>query len=180
MMDYRPKEMALKDGEKVLVRAMGEDDFEKSFSFFSELPEEDRLFLRTDVSNKEVVARRLSAEGWDKEVCYNLIAEKEDRIIADARLCRPKHGWTSHTASLRYVVARDFQHKGLGTILARELFVIAVKQGIKKIETEIMEDNTAAIKSVEKLGFLREGTLKDFVTDIHGRKHNLVIMSYFV
>jgi len=122
----------------------------------------------------------MSSEGWDKEIRYHLVAEKDDRIIADATLCRPCHGWTSHTGNLRYIVARDYQHKGLGTILARELFVVAVKEGIKKIETEIMEDNTAGLKSVEKLGFLKEGTLQDFVTDIHGRKHNLVIMSYFV
>jgi len=43
-MDYRPKKIELKDGTKVRVRAMSTDDFDKSYSFFKELPTEDRLF----------------------------------------------------------------------------------------------------------------------------------------
>ena len=68
----------------------------------------------------------------------------------------------------------------MANIIVRELFVEAVKEGPEKIEAEIMEDNIAGIKCVETLGFIREGVLKDFVTDVKGNKHNLVVMSYFV
>ncbi len=65
-------------------------------------------------------------------------------------------------------------------MMVRELFVAAVRDGVEKVEVEIMEDNIGAIKSVEKLGFKRDGILRDFVTDIKGRKHNLAILSYFI
>ena len=39
----------------------------------------------------------------------------------------------------------------------RELFVIAVKQGVEKLEAEVMENNVAGINSFEKLGFKKEG-----------------------
>jgi len=175
-----PKNYSLKDGAKVTIRPIDQNDLDKSYSFFNQLTEQDRLYLRIDVSQKEAVERRLRQEHWDREVCYRLVAEKDGKIIADATLCKPSHGWTTHTANLRYIVLREYRRKGLATILARELFVTAVKEGIEKIQAEIMEENKAALKSVERLGFKKEGVLKDFVMDIKGSKHNLVIMSYAV
>ena len=179
-MSSYPKTIELKDGTSILVRPMTDRDLDRSFDFFRRLPEEDRLFLRVDVTNREVLERRMHPDGWDEESCFRIVAEEGGEIIADATLCRPKHGWTSHTATLRYIIDRGFRHKGLASILVRELFVAAVREGVEKAEVEIMEDNVGAIKSVEKLGFKREGVLKDFVTDIKGRKHNLVILSYFI
>ncbi|MEW6368442.1 MAG: GNAT family N-acetyltransferase [Acidobacteriota bacterium] len=175
-----PKTVELKDGTSIVVRPMNERDLDKSFEFFRRLSEEDRTFLRVDVTNREALERRMHPDGWDEESCFRLVAEKDGTIVADATLCRPKHGWTSHTAALRYIIDRDFRHKGLAGVLVRELFIAAVREGVEKVEVEIMEDNIGAIKSVEKIGFKREGTLRDFVTDIKGRKHNLAILSYFI
>ncbi|MEW6365914.1 MAG: GNAT family protein [Acidobacteriota bacterium] len=179
-MSTYPKTVELKDGTSVLIRPIDEKDVDKSFEFFQRLAEEDRKFLRVDVTQREAVARRMRPDSSDEETCFRLIAEKDDRIIADATLWRPTHGWTSHTAALRYIIASDFRRKGLASALVRELFVAAVRQGVEKVEAEIMEDNVAAIKSVEKLGFSREGVLKDFVCDYRGNMHNLVIMSCFI
>ena len=179
-MSSYPKTFELKDGSSVLVRLMSEDDFEKSYRFFQNLPEEDRLFLRVDVTDKDVLKRRLRKEDCYMEDCVRLVAEHEDEIVADATLYRPSHGWTSHTGGIRYIIAKEYRNKGLASLLARELFVVAVKEGIEKLEAEVMEDNIAGLRSIEKLGFKKEGVLKEFVTDIKGDKHNLVIMSYFV
>ena len=174
-----PKTFELKDGTSVIVRPMDEKDYQKSYNFFSNLSKQDRLFLKCDVNQKEVVFRRMNPDSYDMEHCFRLIAEKDNKIIADATLCRPKHGWTSHTGTLRYIVGEKYRGKGLANIIVRELFVEAVKEGIEKIEAEVMEDNVAGIKCVENLGFLKEGVLANFVTDIKGNKHNLVVMSYF-
>jgi RimJ/RimL family protein N-acetyltransferase len=179
-MSSYPKTFNLKDGNEVFVRELTPDDLERSFTFFNKLPLEDRLFLRVDVTKREVVERRMKQEGCDREVCYRLVAEKSDEIIADATLCIPAHGWSTHTATIRFIVAKDLRNKGLASILVRELFVAAVKRGIEKIEVEVIEDNAAGIRSVQKLGFKQEGMLREFVKDVKGRNHNLVIMSYFV
>lgn len=175
-----PKTFELKDGTSVIIRPMDEQDLEKTFSFLNKLSEDDKLFLKCDVADKDAVARRIKPDSYDTEHCFRLVAEKDNEIIADATICRPKHGWTSHTSTLRYIVAEDYRSKGLANIIVRELFVEAVKEGTEKIEAEVMEDNIAGIKCVEKLGFIKEGVLKDFVTDVRGKKHNLVVMSYFV
>jgi RimJ/RimL family protein N-acetyltransferase len=179
-MSSYPKTFSLKDSNEIFVREMQPDDLEKSFNFFQKLPQEDKLFLRVDVAKKEVVERRMKQEGCDREVCYRLVAEKGDEIVGDATLCIPAHGWSVHTAVIRFVVARDFRNQGLASILVRELFVAAVKRGIEKIEVEVIEDNLAGLKSVQKLGFRQEGVLREFVKDVRGRNHNLVTMSYFV
>jgi len=175
-----PKTFELKDGTSVTIRPMVEQDLEKTFDFFSKLSEDDKLFLKCDINDKEAVARRIKPDSYDTEHCFRLLAEKDDEIVADATICKPKHGWTTHTSTLRYIVADDYRSKGLANIIVRELFVEAIKEGTEKIEAEVMEDNIAGIKCVEKLGFIKEGVLKDFVTDVKGNKHNLVVMSYFV
>lgn len=175
-----PKSFELKDGTPIVVRPLIKNDFEKSYDFFNNLSDDDRLFLKCDVTDKDVVERRMNPDSWDTEYCYRLIAEKENQIIADATICQPKHGWTSHTSTLRYIVLKKYRGLGLANIIVRELFVEAVKQGVEKIEAEIIEENLAGIKCVEKLGFIREGVLADFATDVKGNKHNLVVMSYFV
>jgi [ribosomal protein S5]-alanine N-acetyltransferase len=175
-----PKTFELKDGTSVIIRPLVENDFEKSFKFFCSLSENDRLFLKCDVTDRDAVSRRMNPDSWDTEYCYRLVAEKDNEIIADSTICQPKYGWTSHTATLRYIVAKEYRSKGLANIIVRELFVEAVKQGVEKIEAEVMEENVAGIKCVEKLGFIQEGVLEDFATDVKGKRHNLVIMSYFV
>jgi L-amino acid N-acyltransferase YncA len=75
------------------------------------------------------------------------------------------------------VIAEDWRGKGLGTILARELFEQAMKRGIEKITVQIAADQKNAIKIFEKLGFIKEATLSKHVTDAEGKKHDLIIMS---
>jgi RimJ/RimL family protein N-acetyltransferase len=40
-----------------------------------------------------------------------------------------------------------------------------------------MEDQKSAIKAFERMGFKKEATLRKHVTDIEGKRRNLVIMS---
>ncbi len=39
------------------------------------------------------------------------------------------------------------------------------------------EKQIPAIKALNKIGFIKEATLKKHVVDISGKKHNLIIMS---
>jgi RimJ/RimL family protein N-acetyltransferase len=165
----------LKNGKKVVVRPLREDEFEASFRFFCELPEEDRLYLRIDVTDPEVVRRRMKPSPILN--LFRIVALHEDRIVADATLLWPKHGWMSHVGEVRIIIAEDFQRLGLGSILYQKLFIQAVKQELQKIEAHMMPQQTGALKSVMKLGFKEEGRLPGFVKDIHGDLQDLIIMS---
>ena len=47
------KATRLKDGTDVLLRSMTKDDLERSLAFFQGLPEEDRTYLRRDVTKRK-------------------------------------------------------------------------------------------------------------------------------
>jgi L-amino acid N-acyltransferase YncA len=108
---------------------------------------------------------------------FRIVAHHEDRIVADASLYWPKHGWLSHVAEARIIIAKDFQRLGLGSILYRKLFIQAVKENLLKIEAYMMPQQTGAKRCVEKLGFKEEGRLPGFVKDIHGNLQDLIIMA---
>ena len=170
-----PTKVALRDGTTVTVRPMEAKDGLGVLDFFRALPEEDRLFLRDNVTNAEWLDR------FVRQIDYNtmipLVAECEGKVVGNATLQHPLHGWAAHVGELRVAVARAFQHKGLGTLLARELVRIAVDAGLEKMVVSVMDNQIGAKRAFEKLGFHPEAVLKGHVKDSHGAKRDLVIMA---
>jgi RimJ/RimL family protein N-acetyltransferase len=163
------------DGTEVLIRPLTEEDFDKSFKFFSDLPEEDRLYLRVDVADPEVVRRRLKCEEYLN--VFRIVAEEAGLIVGDGVLEWPKFGWMAHVGELRAIVSKDFRRRGLATLLFRQLFIHGVREGLEKFEARMMVDQDRARRCVEKLGFTEEGILPGCAMDLKGETHDLVIMS---
>jgi len=170
-----PKEVKLKDGKQIELRLLEKDDLPALITFFKELPVRDRMYLRSDVINPDYVMRRFGEV--DSEKMYPVIAEIDGLIVGIGTLFRAEFGWQRHLGELRVVVSKPFQRKGLCTILVRELFLHAVKTDLFKIQAEIMEMQESAISAFQRMGFHQEAVLKNHVTDINGKRRNLVIMS---
>jgi RimJ/RimL family protein N-acetyltransferase len=173
-MEQSSKAVKLKDGTLVTIRPLAKQDGPALLAFFNALPNDDRLFLKEDVTRKEVIERWL--EELDFEKVFPIVAEKGSSIIGDATLHLNKYGWQRNMAEIRCVVAREFQQKGLGTVLMRELVAYADKKGVSKITAKMMDTQVSAQNAFKRLGFKKEYELKDFVVDISGRPHRLVIM----
>lgn len=175
MIEGYPKEITLKDGSKVVLRPMVKEDKERLREFFLNLPEEDRLFLRDDVTKEEVI------ETWVRDLNYQrvlpILALVGERVVGDATLHRRPFGWMRHIGEIRIVVAREFQRRGLGSLLAKEIFHQALKAGLEKLVAEMMADQPAALKVFEKLGFKKEAVFIKHVIDLKGKKHDLVVMT---
>lgn len=173
-----PKEVKLKDGIMVTLRPMVKEDGEKLLQFFTELPETDRLYLREDVTKREVI------EGWIRDLDYHrvfpLLAEFQGRIVGDATLHRSEYGWARHTAEVRVTIAKEFQHRGLGTKMVQELIGIATERGLEKILAEVMGNQAAALRAFEKMGFRKAATIPGLVKDMAGQYRDLVILIYDV
>ncbi len=169
-----PKDVTLKDGRVVTIRALTHGDFDKLFGFFNVLPEEDRLFLRHDVTDPEVVGKWVERLDFDRVI--PLVAEGGDAIVADGTLHFDSHGWATHVGHVRIVTARTHRRVGLGTLLTRELVALAEKRELEKLQSQVIEDNVASVKLFEKLGFKVASVLSDLVKDQKGAKRNLAIM----
>jgi RimJ/RimL family protein N-acetyltransferase len=170
-----PESVTLRDGTQILVRPMQPDDGPALLAFFRSLPEEDRLFLREDVTKEEVVDRFV--RHLDYDAVLPLIAEHQGRIIGDGTLHRNRYGWASHVGEIRVVVDPGFHRRGLGGAIARLLVKHATAVGLDKLVAEVVENQVGAKRAFGKLGFYPEAILKGHIKDIHGTKRDLVILA---
>ncbi len=164
----------LTDGREVLIRELKSDDLDQSYSFFKALPEEDRAYLRVDVTDKKVVEKRI--KGIETGNIRRLVAVMDNQIVADGSLELEGSGWKEHIAELRLIVARPFQHLGLGKHLARELYLMAASLKVEEIIVKFMGPQKRPQSIFKKLGFHQDAVFEDYVKDIHGQKHDLVMM----
>ena len=168
------KTVKLKDQTEVLIREMTRGDLDGSHAFFTSLPEEDRAYLRRDVTQREVVERRISES--DSGAVMRLVAVADGHIIADGSLEISDEEWKSHVGELRLIVAQPYRRQGLGTLMARELYLLAASSKMEEIIVKMMRPQDAAQSVFQRLGFREEASLHDYVQDQTGRKQDLIIM----
>jgi L-amino acid N-acyltransferase YncA len=170
-----PKKMTCGGGLSLTVRPMAEDDFDRVRAFFVGLPSEDRLFLRDDVTRPVVLARWFA--NLDYATKLPIMALDGDTVVGHALLDADQRGWSPHVAEVRVVVADGYKKRSVGSLLARELFEIAISRGYEKIVARMMESQVAAQKMFERMGFVVEARLSAHVKDLQGERHDLLIMT---
>ncbi len=174
MAEY-PKTVTLKDNNRVELRLMRDNDMDSLLGFYRSIPEENRQFLRIDVTNRKNLERRFG--NLDYVHLYPILALDENKIIGIGTMFKAEIGWKRNLGEVRVLIAPNYRRKGLATILVRELFFHALKSKICKIQAEMVEDQKSAIAAFEKLGFRKEATLRKHITDTHGKRENLIIMT---
>jgi RimJ/RimL family protein N-acetyltransferase len=174
-MDDYPKTIELKDGKKVTLQVMTNDDLEAVIAFFQSLPEEDRLYLRSDTGNPENVRRRFGNLNYEN--MFPILVMFEGEIAGIATLFRAGFGWMRNLGEIRVVIAPSFQRKGLARILIRELFFQALNKNLYKLQLEFMDTQESARIAAEHMGFHKEAILRKHVTDINGIRRDLIIMT---
>ncbi|MCP4591348.1 MAG: GNAT family N-acetyltransferase [bacterium] len=171
--DY-PKSIELKDGRKVILRPLAQDDFDGLFSFFQALSKEDRLYLAHDVSDPDLV--RKWTDELDFERVIPLVALERDRIVGNGTLRMASRGWMRHVGQIRLVTARSHRHRGLGAFITRDLVALAGERGLQKLQAHVIEDSVGAVRMFEAVGFNKVAVVEKLVRDQHGAERNLAIM----
>ena len=87
-----------------------------------------------------------------------------------------KVGWKRHLGNVRVVVAKDYQGRGLATLLINELVELAGEFGLEKLVAEIHLQAVAALKVFKKAGFSVKAVFEDLVKDPAGKSSDLVVM----
>ena len=168
------KIVKLKDKTEVLIREMTREDLDESLAFFSLLPEEDRAYLRREVTQREVVERRISE--IEAGAVMRLVAVVDDRIVADGSLETSAEEWKKHVWELRIIVGKPYRRQGLGALMARELYLLAASAKMEEIIVKMMRPQVAAQNIFRRLGFHEEASLHDYVKDQAGTKQDLILM----
>jgi L-amino acid N-acyltransferase YncA len=171
-----PKQVKLSDGTEVTVRRMEPGDQEKILTFASRLPEEDLLFLRTDITDRQVVKQW--AENIKNGQTITLVAEVNGDIAAYASVHLEQARWTRRVGEIRVIGGHSFRGRGLGKRLSAEIFELARTLGLKKLTAMMTPDQVAARAAFERLGFRVEAVLADWVEDRSGRVRDMLIMTH--
>ena len=169
------KTETLKDATKVTIRNLTIEDLDRLMSFYRSLPEEDKKYLRVDVTNRNTVKQRIEAA--EAGGLFRIIALKGNSIIADGALELTTEEWRRHQGELRVIVAGKFRRKGVGMIIMRELYFLAIEKKVEKVVTKMMKPQVAIRKICKKLGFHEEVLIPDYVKDQMGKFQDLVIMT---
>lgn len=173
-----PRTLKLKKRRSVQLRPMQFEDAGALHEFFCRIPEEDLLFLRRDVTNRDVI------ESWAQDLVegqtFTLLAEHNGQIVGEASIHRSRAPWSPHVGEIRVVVDAEHRQLGLGSALVQAIFLEALERKIEKIVAEMTPDQKGAITVFLKLGFRGEGLLRDHVRDRHGVKRDLIVMAHEV
>lgn len=173
-----PTEVKLRGKETAKLRLMGASDLDKMLAFATSLPADDLLFLRTDITDRAVVKQWI--DNIKQGHTITLLAEIDGEIAAYASVHMDQARWTRRVGEIRIIASSLYRGKGLGRVLAAEVFDLARSLGLKKITAQMTTDQTAARAAFERLGFQVEAMLTDWVEDRRGVSRDLLIMTYDV
>jgi L-amino acid N-acyltransferase YncA len=170
-----PRRAQLRDGSSVELKPMTQQDGDALLKFFLQVPEDDRYFLKDDVTSPRTI------EGWVTHLDYDralpLLAWKDGQVVANAVLVRSRLGARAHIGEIRVVVHPEWRSKGLGSTLIHQLCDIAADAELDKVVMELVADRDAeAIAAAERLGFLRSATIPEYFRDARGRTHDLAVL----
>ncbi len=173
-----PTQLKLQGDRAVKLRLMEANDLDKMLDFAANLPADDLLFLRTDITDRNVVKQ------WIDNIKHGhtvtLLAEIDGEIAAYASVHMDQARWTRRVGEIRINASSRFRGLGLGRRLAAEIFDLARSLGLKKITAQMTTDQTAARAAFERLGFQVEAVLPDWVEDRSGRSRDLLILTFDV
>ncbi len=177
-LDGYPQEITLSEGRKVELRIVGNDDRDAILKFARNLPEQDLLFLRVDITKPKAVDHWLAniADG----TTVSIIAYDGDLMAGYATVDRTPARWTRRVGELRLTVALDYRSQGLGRHLSAKIFDIARNLGLRKLTANMTPNQRGAQAAFQRLGFVAEALLTDFVEDRNGNLHDLVMMTFDV
>lgn len=165
-------------GTNVTLRLMTAADKDSMLEFARSLPENDLLFLAIDITEEAAV------DDWIRRInsghLHTILVESNGKLVGHGSLLHEEQVWTRHLGGIILLLAPEARGKGLGNILASELFARARELNLRKIVARMAAEQKGAIAVFEKLGFKMEALLADCVIDRNDKTHDLIIMSYDV
>lgn len=173
-----PRQIALPDGSELTLRLMERPDSEPFLGFARGLTGHDLLFLRTDITNPQVVSAWLDNIAAGRTV--TIVADRGGAIVGYGSLHLGNAAWSLHVGELRVLIGAEMRGKGLGRALTDAIFAQALDRGIEKMVAQMTIDQKGAIATFEELGFRAEALLRDHVKDRNGEKHDLLVYSHDV
>jgi GNAT superfamily N-acetyltransferase len=144
----------LSDGTPVLVRPLHPDDIELERGFIAALSPQARRyrFLQAMRSPSDALLRQMTIINPATDAAFVAVLGEGDqaREIGVARFSAPGGG---EDCEFAVTVADEWQHKGLGTLLMRQLMEVAQARGITSMHSSDAADNSLMREFAQHLHF---------------------------
>ncbi len=170
------KELMLKDGTGVALRALDNGDQENLVKFFTKIPRSDLLIYKDHVIGRETIESWFTSSMYKK--VFQLAALKDTEIIAKGILQKEGSYW-QHAAEIKLIVEPDYRGKGLGSQMFKTFLAEGLKQNFGKVIVRFTPDNKSFTKMLDNFALKPEAVLNSYVTCTEtGEQKDLIIASY--
>jgi L-amino acid N-acyltransferase YncA len=176
MKELYPQRVMLKSGLPVTLRPFQATDESEFVRFFSSLPPEHVEFHKDNLRDPKVAksfARHRAQDGVQTMLAFS----EDGRIVGNAMLDMDHFGWRRHVGTVHVVVSPEYLRQRLAKTLVRELLSYASTRGLKKLEVQILDSQLGAEIAFKNLGFHEEARLRGHAMDLHGKRHDIIILT---
>jgi acetyltransferase len=146
------RRIALADGTVVLVRPVRPEDERLYGPFLAKVSLDDlrlRFFAPMKQFNHAFIAR-LTQLDYARAMAFLVIDEATGDMLGVSRL----HANANYdTAEYAVLIRSDLKGKGLGWLLMQTIIQYARSEGLRRIEGQVLNDNTAMLRMCGELGF---------------------------
>jgi acetyl coenzyme A synthetase (ADP forming)-like protein len=147
------RDVILREGETLRLRAPIADDADALISFFSELSEHSRYlrFQGLPVVGPALVDPLLDPDWVERgSLAGAVLVDGEEEVVAVASWARLRDPTVAEAA---FAVADAWQGKGIGTRLVEQLAELAAEAGIERFVAEVLRENVAMLSVFADAGF---------------------------
>jgi len=165
--------VTLRDGTRVLLRALNTEDRGRLQAMFASVGEDDAEAMRDNVKDPAAIQR------WIDELNYSrvipLVAVVNDEIVGDVTLHLGR-GPYRHKGEVRIFLSKPYRQRGLGTAMLRAVIDIAKRLELHLLTVEVLANRTSIIRAFRGLGFQMQATLPDYFIMPDGETLDVVLM----
>jgi len=169
-----PVSMRLRDGTNVIVRPLGKRDDTRLHKFLLSVPEEERLYIKQRILNRDVVKQWCRQADFDRNL--PLLMLQGQKVIGEATLHQRLGGWKRHIGLITLLTHPEYRGRNVSKILVAELVEIARHCGLRRLEAEVNGERKIALKTLADLGFSPLMHLEDYVLDMKAVTHDYVLL----
>ena len=162
--------------QEVTIRSCTAEDQDKLIAFYNNILPDELMHFDEDVTNSEVIFRRLNPSPDQKNM--SLLAITDGVIISVGTLMRRLNSRSAHVGKIMLYVSPEYRKAGVGSRLLKKLYQTALQQGIEKLYGTIPETSFQDFSEIlERFGFRKEAVLRNHLKDSRNRSVDLVIIA---
>jgi len=182
-MEFKEKEIVLKDGNICVLRSPNEQDAVAILELLKITAGETSYLIRypEEVTMTLEEEQKFLKNILESKLNLMICAFVNGELAGNAGIhCVREHLKVKHRARFGIGIKQKFWNKGIGNALMKELLNAAKEMGFEQLELEVFSGNTRAISLYKKYGFEVWGTVKNACKLKDGTYFDELVMGRFL